>query len=133
VEFLFFTEAMHRLIARFLLFVVLMGTFAPLALSAAAPPSHACCVRKAVHHCHDSAASEQISETGQLVIRGTACCNHDCCRALTTARWAHAEQPTSTSFTRNVETYLGRPFPVSPATEVFTFQASRAPPHFSKA
>jgi len=123
---------MERLIARFLLLVVLVGTFGPLALATAAP-AHACCIRKASHHCHDSAASEQISETGQLVIRGTACCNHDCCRALTTARWAHAEQPTSTSFTRNVETYLGRPFPVSPATEVFTFQASRAPPHFSKA
>jgi hypothetical protein len=122
---------MHRLIARFLLLVALVGNLAPLALAAAASPPHACCVRKAVHHCHDSVASDQIQEAGQPVIRGTSCCNHDCCRALTTSRWAQAQQPTATSFAQNVEAYLGQSIPVSPTTAVSSFQSTRAPPHIS--
>ena len=34
------------------------------------------------HPCHDSAASE----SDQLAIRSTGCCNHDCCRAVTTSQ-----------------------------------------------
>jgi len=123
---------MHRLIARLLLLVVLVGTLGPLALAAAAAPPHACCMRKAVHHCHGSAASEQISEIGQLAIRGTSCCNHDCCRAVTTSRCAQAGQPAA-SFTQYAEAYLGRTTPASPATDVSPFHSSRAPPHFSQA
>jgi hypothetical protein len=122
-------EEMQRLIARFLLLVLLAGTFAPLALAAAAPPPHACCIRKATHHCHDSAATEQISESGQLAIRGTSCCNHDCCRAVTTARWAHAQRASSAFFKGNVETYLRQPITASPNSEPSRLQSSRAPPH----
>jgi hypothetical protein len=70
-------------------------------------------------------------ETGQLAIRSNSCCNHDCCRAVTTARWAHAEQPPSASFAQNVEAYSGRPIPVSPDTDVSRLQLTRAPPPFS--
>jgi hypothetical protein len=118
---------MHRLIARFLLLVALVGNFAPLALAATAAP-HACCVRKAAHHCHDSLASEQVSETGQLAVRDVSSCNHDCCRAVTTARWAHAQSPASASFVQNVEAYLGQSTPVLSNAEVSRFQSTRAPP-----
>jgi hypothetical protein len=118
---------MHRLIAKFLLLFALVGNFAPLALAATAAP-HACCVRKAHHHCHDSLASEQASEAGQLVIRDAACCNHECRRAVTTARWAHAQSPASASFMQTVEACLGQSTPVTPNREVSRLHSTRAPP-----
>jgi hypothetical protein len=118
---------MHRWIARYLLLVALVGTFGPLARAATTAPPHACCVRKALHHCHDSGGLE----TEQLVIRGTDCCNHECCRAVTSARWAHARPSAAASFAQNVEAYLDRSTPVSPNTEVSSFQSARAPPLFS--
>jgi hypothetical protein len=116
---------MHRLIAKLLLLVALAGNLAPLALAATAAP-HACCIRKAVHHCHDSLSSQ--SESGQLIIRDAPNCNHDCCRAVTTARWAHAQPRADQSFVQNIEAYLGHSNPVSPTTEPTSFQSTRAPP-----
>jgi hypothetical protein len=126
------TRSMHRLTARLLLFFALVGNLAPLVL-AATTPAHACCVRKAVHHCHDSLDSEQVSEAGQLTIRDAGACNHDCCRAVTTARWAHAQPPAAISFAQQVEAYLDQSNPVSPSTEPTSFESTRAPPHLSRA
>src|SRR5882672_6743134 len=41
--------AMHRLTARLLLVLLLVGTFAPVALAISAPVLHACCMRKPLH------------------------------------------------------------------------------------
>ena len=120
---------MQRLIARFLLLGALAGNLAPLALATAAPPPHACCIRKAAHHCHDSV----VSESSQLVIREVSPCNHDCCRAVTTAQWAHAQPPATASFAQIVEAYLGPSSSLSPNSEISLFQSTRAPPHLSKA
>jgi hypothetical protein len=53
---------MHRLTARFLFLFVLVGNFVPLALAVAAGQAHACCVRKAAHHCYGwaTASSSRI-------------------------------------------------------------------------
>jgi hypothetical protein len=118
---------MHRWIARFLLLVAFAGNLAPLALAATAAPPHACCVRKAVHPCHNSLAAE----TGQLVIRASDCCNHNCGRAVIPVRWARAQPPVATSFAQDVEAYLRQLSPASPNTELCRFQSTRAPPHFS--
>jgi hypothetical protein len=117
---------MHRLTARLLLLFALVGNLAPLALAATAAPSHACCVRKAAHHCHDSANSE----SDQLAIRNAACCNHDCCRAVTSPLWAHAPSPVGT-LEIPVETRPGQPDLVFPDTNVSRFQSTRAPPQIS--
>src|SRR5580700_11022574 len=95
---------MHRRIAQFLLLLALMGNLAPAELALAAPPPHACCLRKTAHHCHDSVAAEAKG----LDVRAASCCNHDCCRAVTTAQWAHAQPPVAASFSQNVEAYLGQ-------------------------
>ncbi|MGA8621269.1 MAG: hypothetical protein WB660_22440 [Candidatus Sulfotelmatobacter sp.] len=115
---------MHRLTARLLLLLALVGNLAPIALAATAAPPHACCLRKGFHHCHDSLASE----TGQPVIRDASCCKRDCCRAVTTTQGAHAQPPVAIPFAQNVEQYLGQSSPVSPNTAVSGFQATRAPP-----
>jgi len=115
----------QQLIARFLLLIALVGNLGPLALAATAAP-HACCVRKAVHHCQDSLSSP--SETGELVIRDAPNCSHDCCRAVPTARWAHSQPPIAVSFMQHVEAYLDRSNTVSPSAEPASFQSTRAPP-----
>jgi hypothetical protein len=119
---------MHRGVAKFLLLAALVGNLAPLALAATAAP-HACCVRKPVHNCHDSLSSQ--SETGQLVIRDAGNCNHDCCHAVTTARWAQAQPSAAASFAQKIEAYLGSSNPASPTTASTSFQSTRAPPHLS--
>jgi len=115
---------MHRLTARLLLLFALLGSLAPIALAVTAPPPHACCLRKGVHHCHDSLASE----SGQPVVQDSSCCHGDCARAVTTAQWAHP-QPKPASFflpANNVRLAASRPH--SPATVSVEFQSTRAPP-----
>src|SRR5271168_4171211 len=70
---------MHRVIARLLLVLLLVGTFAPVALAISAPSLHACCMRKPMHG-RASHESEFHSPPG--------CCQHDCCRSLTVSQWA---------------------------------------------
>ena len=122
------TANMHRLIARFLLLTALVGNLAPLALAATAAP-HACCVRKAVHRCHDSLTAQ--SESTQLALGTAGSCNHDCCHAVTTARWANAQRPAAGTFTQTIEAYLGHSNSASPSTAPSSFQSTRAPPHLS--
>src|SRR5262249_47027716 len=70
---------MHRLTARSLLVLLLVGSIAPAALAIAAPTPHACCMRKPMHmgSTHDSEFHASAT-----------CCQHDCCRALTVSHWA---------------------------------------------
>jgi putative oxidoreductase len=124
ISFQHLGPSMHRLIARLLLSVTLMGNLAPLALAATAAQPHACCVRKAVHHCHDSSTPE----TNQLLVHSAGCCNQHCGTAVTTVRWAYAQPRVSTFSAQNVETHPGQPDLVSPNTEASRFQSTRAPP-----
>jgi len=118
---------MHRWIARYLLLVALVGTFGPLVRAATTAPPHACCVRKALHHCHDSVGAE----AEQLEIRDAGCCGNSCNRAVVTLRWAHARCSAATSVAQNVEAYLGQSTAVSPKTKITSFQSTRGPPNTS--
>jgi hypothetical protein len=117
------TGNMHRLTARFLLLFVLVGNFVPLALAVAAGQAHACCVRKAAHPCHGGG----ILESSQLTIHDASCCNHDCCRAVTTAHWAHP-QPRTASLCREVISRVVEFRKNAPVRESFALQLTRAPP-----
>jgi hypothetical protein len=114
---------MHRRIARLLLLVTLVGNLAPLALAATAPP-HACCVRKAVHHCHDSLAPE----SGPVVIADAGACDHECCRAITTAQSAFPQPRVAAIFLQVIDVRLAASQPQSPTTATAGFQSTRAPP-----
>jgi hypothetical protein len=114
---------MHRLTAKFLLVFALVGYLAPIAIASSAP-AHACCVRKGIHHCEGPLGSE----TEQPVIRDASCCKGDCCRAVTTAQWAHARAIAAAGFVQKIEAYLGQSNPVSHNTDVSRFQSTRAPP-----
>lgn len=114
---------MHRLTARFLLLFALVGYLAPIAMASSAP-AHACCLRKGVHHCQDASGAE----TEQPTIRDASCCKGDCCRAVTTAQWAHARSIAAVGFARHIEAYVGQSNPVSRNSDIFRFQSTRAPP-----
>lgn len=121
-----FTKSMQRLIARFLLSFALVGTFVPLALAVTATPLHACCIRKAAHQCHGS-----FTESDQPAIRGTSCCNHDCCRAVTTSQSAHPEPLLVAAFAQQVEAGIAESRSAVPAVKLLASQSPRAPPQIS--
>jgi hypothetical protein len=72
--------AMHRLTARLLLVLTLVGTLAPVALAVSAPPPHACCMRKPLHDQGSRSLQTQTVDAG----------HHNCCPPVTTAQWAEA-------------------------------------------
>jgi|SRR5580692_4324427 hypothetical protein len=71
---------MHRLTARLLLILLLVGIFAPVALAISAPAPHACCMRKPMH---------ERGSNGAELSTIPARCNHDCCHALTVSQSPH--------------------------------------------
>ena len=66
-------DAMYRRTASLLLTLMLVGVLAPVALAISAPPLHACCARKPLHHRGLSAAELRPVSNH---------CQHDCCHAL---------------------------------------------------
>jgi hypothetical protein len=115
---------MHRLTAKLLLLFALVGTFAPLALALTGPPQHACCVRKGLHHCNESDGAD----TSRLLISGAGCCNGDCCRAVTTARWAYAHAGMNVMYERHISARADQADQISLHAEVLELHSSRAPP-----
>jgi hypothetical protein len=69
---------MHRLTARLLLVLTLVGTLAPVALAVSVPPPHACCMRKPLHEHGSRGVQMQTVDTG----------HSNCCPPVTTAQWA---------------------------------------------
>ena len=117
---------MQRCTARFLLLLALVGTFLPLALSASAPPVHACCLRKG-HHCHSTSESEQRS------ITATGSCSHDCCRGVATSQTARPKPPIAVIAHRFAATRPAESTPAAPRADFFSFASTRAPPILSLA
>ena len=123
---------MHRLTARFLLLFALLGSFAPLALAAAAP-APACCIRKSVHPCHGMSAESSSADSAQLSIRSANTCTHDCCRAANTSQWANPQQALQPNLTHVIEARVIDAIPFTPVTEQTQFRSTRAPPQISAA
>ncbi len=114
---------MQRLIARLLLLFALAGTFIPLALAAAAPPPHACCVRKAAHQCHGS-----VPESDQLAICASGCCNRDCRRAVITSQYASPQPRATAAFLQKLGGGIANPSDSISFTQFSASQSTRAPP-----
>src|SRR6266700_3084696 len=107
---------MQRLTARFLLLFTLFGTFVPLAIAVPTARPHACCLRKAAHQCHGTSSD-------QLAVSSTGCCNHDCCRAVTTSRSAHPEPARRVPFARNVDSHVAGLHPATPSAKLLASQS----------
>ncbi|HXM21139.1 MAG TPA: hypothetical protein VN948_07740 [Terriglobales bacterium] len=113
---------MHRLTARLLLVLLLVGVFAPVALAISATPPHACCMRKPMHDRASHNAEFQAPP---------GCCQHDCCRPLPVPQWAHLSRSASAQVTPASATLLSDRRPLRFATTVNHAHSGRAPPQFS--
>jgi hypothetical protein len=113
---------MHRLTARLLLTLTLVGVLAPVALAISAPAPHACCLRKPMHE-HGS--------TGAELQAVPASCNHDCCHALTVSQSPHPLPSVGTQIAT-----FSTPLPVERTAVnrcqlIQSSHSGRAPPQFS--
>ena len=117
-------DKMQRITARFLLLIALLGTVVPMAMQAKAAPPRACCLRKAPHHCHETSQAQPE----QPVLQDAGCCNHNCCRAVTSSQWAHPLPSLTPATARDatghgISDHFGGPLSVCSS-----FLHSRAPP-----
>src|ERR1051326_2372887 len=119
-----YKESMQRLIARLLLLFSLAGTFVPLALQATAVPPHACCLRKAVHRCHQAEAADRH----EPIAAAARCCHPNCNRAVKTSQCAHPEPSVASSFEPVRHNYQSNLQLCIPASHIFSAQSTRAPP-----
>jgi len=119
---------MKRFAARLLLLFACAGTFLPVALQAMAAPPRACCRRKSAQQCHEMAASNAAaSNPDESSIRSGGCCNHDCCRTLTTSQWADYPKAANI-FSQSIDGSTFGPRAAVLAREVSRSHSSRAPP-----
>lgn len=123
---------MHRLIAKFLLMLALLGNIVPVALAATAPSVPECCRRAGMHHCNgDASASSSVADSDQASFRAPGCCHGDCGRAVTTPQWAHLQSVASDIVARIVEISAAPSSPRAPDTERNESLSTRAPPLLS--
>jgi hypothetical protein len=113
---------MHRLTARFVLILLLVGVFAPVALAISAPTPHACCLRKPMHD-RSSHNFEFNAPPG--------CCQRDCCRPLTVSQWAHLTPSAGARRTPASATLLSDQRLINLTAAVNNAHSGRAPPQFS--
>jgi hypothetical protein len=113
---------MHRLTSRILLVLVLVGSFAPVALAISAAPEHACCMRKPMHG-RPSHDSEFHAPPG--------CCQHDGCRSLTVSQWAHLSPSANLQRIQASALLLSELHQNCFAVSINHAHSGRAPPQFS--
>jgi hypothetical protein len=113
---------MHRLTARLLLTLMLVGVLAPVALAISAPAPHACCMRKPMH---------DQSQPGSEFHAPANHCQHDCCRAMAGFRSAQLK-PASVIFATPTSSHLPGPAnSLRQDSRGRSSHAGRAPPQFS--
>jgi hypothetical protein len=112
---------MHRLTARLLLVLLLVGVFVPVALAISATPPHACCTRKPMHGRASHDAEFQAPP---------GCCQHDCCRPLTVSQWAHVTPAASVAWMSASRSLRLEQRPIRFASKINSVHCGRAPPQF---
>lgn len=117
---------MQRLTARLLLLICVAGSFVPLALQASAIPPHACCLRKAMHRCHEAAAADRH----EPVASAPGGCHHNCYRGVTTSQSAHPEPPVGGWFAPDTQNHDSDFQSAIPDFNFLSAQSTRAPPQF---
>ena len=113
---------MHRLTARLLLVLLLVGVFAPVALAISATPVHACCLRKAMHG-RFSHNAEFRSLPG--------CCQHDYCRPLTVSQGVHLSRLACIEITPTLASLQSELRLAHFTINLNDAHSGRAPPQFS--
>jgi hypothetical protein len=134
---------MHRLTAKALVLVLLMGAFAPYTVAAAfvrspyAVGDH--CARahspakvtesSGCHHHATSTASETAPAVPPHDLRSKPCCNgHECCRSQVRAQWAQPRLRHEFCQSDRVETFVSAQAPQEQGFDEEAFRPVRAPP-----
>jgi hypothetical protein len=112
---------MHRVTAKLLLILLLVGVSAPAALAITLPSPHACCLRKPMH----GRTSHNAEFNGP-----PGCCQHDCCRPLTVSQWAQLTQSQRSQGIPTSSTLQARARPSTCAAVTDQSHSGRAPPQF---
>ena len=124
---------MHRLSARLLLLLTLVGTLAPILLAASTPPAHACCVRK-TRQCHDMkmpgmSLDGMPEQPGSGTAIHTAGCDQQgCCRAMVVGSWATPRLSFLGELSSNVDVVAAEAHPNFVSSGAQTAGSVRAPP-----
>ena len=106
----FIEEVCIDLTARFLFLFALVGNSCPAALAATA--ALACLLPSAREFI--TARIRRARTPSNPYIHDASCCNGDCCRAVTTAQWAHAQSKRQPFFLRpRMSGLAGQSTPVS--------------------
>ena len=109
---------MHRLTARLLVVLLLVGVFAPAALAISAPAPHACCMRKPM--------AQPTPHDAQF--NTPDCCNHNCCRPLTVSQWTQVRPSRSVRTAPQSTSFLAESRPVRRTAQYDDAHSGRAPP-----
>jgi hypothetical protein len=143
-SFLSAVGAMHRLIARTLLFALLAGMFSPLAAASSMSVSHPHCNRKPVSApaeemtgCHHHGAVAHATATPQnseptspdrIQAPNDCCQDHECCRSMARSQWADSSLRASHSELNQAEQISSVIDSQIRAVEVVFTHSGRAPP-----
>jgi hypothetical protein len=112
---------MHRLTARLVLVLLLVGIFAPVALAFSATPPHACCLRKPLHR--GDASHSQFSAVANN--------SRNCCPPVTTAQWASPGISVNAQRSLLVAALQTDPLSFHHSRDLRLSPCVRAPPTFS--
>lgn len=117
---------MHRLTARLLLFLSLVGVFAPMALAAYASPPQTCCARKCCKgkgpHTHDSSGP---------AVQAPACCRQSCVCSLTVSQTADVAPAPASKGSYPSSILRSEPSPLLSGSNRHAAHSVRGPPQFS--
>lgn len=129
---------MQRWTAKFLLLVMLVPAFVPLALARAPQPMSPHCARqmaKPAMPCHGMAMPQEQSSSDQAPRDGTSlrasedcCASHDCCRGLKTSEWARPASNLLSSIALLVEHARATQPNAFASSDVSRLDSARAPP-----
>jgi hypothetical protein len=133
---------MHRVTARLLLLVLLVGTIAPLAVASSMPAVGPHCNRKSapaapvmdMPGCHHaSSASHHHAEAAaapadQVLDADHSCCDHECCRSMARSQWAHVSLKGRTQTLEPATRLTSAPRSRVRSFELALYRPVRAPP-----
>jgi hypothetical protein len=136
----------YRWAARFLLLVMLVPAFGPMAMPCAALPQAAHCQRQPISgramsghtappamHCHHAIAQPnpaqpENSSSSFRSLNGDDCCGHRCCCGATTSEWARPDASLLSFFRLLIEPSLPSPDAVLRSSDISRQDSARAPP-----
>jgi hypothetical protein len=128
---------MHRWTATFLLLVMVVPAFGPLALAGTAAPQAMHCMRQPLGqtaqppmHCHHGMGQSSLPQTPEASFRALDCCcpNHDCCRGLKTSEWARPAASQFSTVSLLIEPALVAPAASRGSADRIAPDSARAPP-----